>query len=156
MNLIGAVAVESVHDLRLFEICSCSGSPHWDDKLFFFEETRSFERHAGRTATDSLAVFLLQGVERWWDGESNVRRRVLLDAGRAKAHKAGYYVCKSRRVPQPQGKQAALRAQSWTPPLDRVTTWSPENTILISVGSQHGPELTANLNSLPVRSRLIG
>lgn len=48
--------------------------------------------------------------------------RVLLDAGRAKAHKAGYYVRKSSRGPEPQGKQAALRAQGWTLALGCVTT----------------------------------
>lgn len=41
-------------------------------------------------------------------GESNICCQVLLDMGRAKAHKVGYYLCKSMRVPKPRGKQAVL------------------------------------------------
>lgn len=71
------------------------------DGGFFHEQLapRSTEWYAGKAAAGSPAAFLLQGVKRWRDGESHVCRKVLLDAGRAKAHKAGYYVCKSRRVP---------------------------------------------------------
>lgn len=104
------------------------------------EETRSIELQI------EWRSLLLQAAERRWDGESNGCRRVLLDAGRAEAHKAGYYVCKSRRVPEPQGKQAAFRAQSRSPAPGRVTTRRLENTTLISVEGRSGAELTANLN----------
>ncbi len=49
------------------------------------------------------------------EGESNICCRVLLDMVGAKTHKVGYYLCKSMRVPEPQGKQPALhRAQNRT------------------------------------------
>lgn len=74
----------------------------------------------------------------------------MLDAGRTKAHKAGYYLCKSRRVPEPQGKQAALRSQSRTPangPRDHLEPGKYDANICWA--------LAADLHSLPGRSRLI-
>lgn len=58
-------------------------------------------------------MFSPSGVgERWWVGESNICCRVLLDVVRAKTHKVGYYLCKSRRVPQPRGKTTSITTSS--------------------------------------------
>lgn len=90
-------------------------------------------------------VFALQGQERWCVGESNICCRVLLDVVRAKTHKVGYYLCKSRRVPEPRGKQPALhQAQSWTRVPHYKTTCMLKHGMLIFPSYQRGLQLTNN------------
>lgn len=86
------------------------------------------------------------------DGESNVCRRVLLDTGRAKAHKVGYYLCKSRAA----GKTSSVTSAEPDPSAGLGTTRRTKNTMLISVGCRYGAEVTANLNRFPIGSHSIG
>lgn len=63
---------------------------------------KQWYREIASTRKIHKLCFHLQGKERWWDGESNICCGVLLDMVRAKTHKVGYYLCKSRRVPEPR------------------------------------------------------